>query len=133
MAGGARLAAPGEFTLRAFLNKSICAGGGGRRPHRRGDAGAGALARSTGRHVEPRLAAIGEALFDLRVRLPADFPDEGYHLSSLARSPRASGGRKSSRSSAPAAREGCRVALAGALNVGKSLLFMPSSAAAGRS
>jgi tRNA modification GTPase len=135
MAAGARLAAPGEFTLRAFLN--------GKLDLVQAEAVADLIDAVTPAQarlafdqldgtLSHALAAIGEALFDVRVRLEAslDFPDEGYHFvepGAVAREceivreqviallATARRGRL--------LREGCRVALAGAPNVGKSLLF----------
>jgi tRNA modification GTPase len=135
MAGGARLAAPGEFTLRAFLN--------GKLDLVQAEAVADLIDAVTPAQarlafdqldgtLSHALAAIGEALFDLRVRLEAslDFPDEGYHFVQ----PGAVAGECEAVRARVAAllatarrgrllREGCRVALVGAPNVGKSLLF----------
>ena len=85
MAAGARLAAPGEFTLRAFLN--------GKLDLVQAEAVADLIDAVTPAQarlafdqldgtLSHALAAIGEALFDVRVRLEAslDFPDEGYHF-----------------------------------------------------
>src|SRR5205807_5381752 len=82
---GARLAEPGEFTLRAFLN--------GRLDLPRAEAVADLIeavtplqARAAFDQLEGTLTrTIGEidrALFDLIARLEAsvDFPDEGYHF-----------------------------------------------------
>ena len=91
MGGGARLAEPGEFTLRAFLNGRIDL------PQAEAvadlidavDAAAGARrVRSARRHADAtRSATIDAALFDLIARLEAsvDFPDEGYHFVEPAR------------------------------------------------
>ena len=136
MAAGARLAAPGEFTLRAFLN--------GKLDLVQAEAVADLIDAVTPAQarlafdqldgtLSHALAAIGEALFDLRVRLEAslDFPDEGYHFvepGAVAReceAVRAQVDRAARRRRVAGRllREGCRVALAGAPNVGKSLLF----------
>ena len=135
MRHGARLAAPGEFTLRAFLN--------GKLDLVQAEAVADlidavtpAQARLAFDQLEgtlsQALAGIGEALFDLRVRLEAslDFPDEGYHFvepGAVARECEAVRARvaallETSRRGR-LLREGCTVALVGAPNVGKSLLF----------
>jgi tRNA modification GTPase len=135
MRGGARLAAPGEFTLRAFLN--------GKLDLVQAEAVADLIDAVTPAQarlafdqldgtLSHALAAIGEALFDLRVRLEAslDFPDEGYHFVE----PGAVAGECEAVRDRVAAlletarrgrllREGCTVTLVGAPNVGKSLLF----------
>jgi tRNA modification GTPase len=132
---GARLAAPGEFTLRAFLN--------GRMDLVQAEAVADlidavtpAQARQAFDELEGtvtrEMRGIGEALFDLIVKLEAslDFPDEGYHfivpdeviggldgvlgdVDALLRG--AARGR--------VVREGRMVAIVGGTNVGKSSLF----------
>jgi tRNA modification GTPase len=132
---GARLAAPGEFTLRAFLN--------GRMDLVQAEAVADlidavtpAQARQAFDQLEGtvtrEMRRIGEALFDLIVKLEAslDFPDEGYHfivpdeviegldrvladVETLLRG--AARGR--------IVREGRMVAIVGGTNVGKSSLF----------
>jgi tRNA modification GTPase len=132
---GARLAAPGEFTLRAFLN--------GRMDLVQAEAVADlidavtpAQARQAFDQLEGtvtrEMRRIGEALFDLIVKLEAslDFPDEGYHfivpdevtggldgvlgdVDALLRG--AARGR--------VVREGRMVAIVGGTNVGKSSLF----------
>jgi tRNA modification GTPase len=135
MGGGARLAAPGEFTLRAFLNGKLDLV----QAEAVGDlidAVTPAQARLAFDQLDGTLshalAAIGEALFDLRVRLEAslDFPDEGYHFvepGAVAREcedvrDRVSALLETARRGR-LLREGCTVALVGAPNVGKSLLF----------
>jgi len=135
MAGGARLAAPGEFTLRAFLN--------GKLDLVQAEAVADLIDAVTPAQarlafdqldgtLSHALAAIGEALFDLRVRLEAslDFPDEGYHFvepGAVASECEAVRVRVAALLETARRgrllREGCRVALIGAPNVGKSLLF----------
>lgn len=132
---GARLARPGEFTLRAFLH--------GKRDLVQSEAvadlieaatpvqAAAACDQLTGA-LTGRIAAIDEALFDLIARLEAslDFPDEGYHFvepdrvvdevrvlvdridALLADAER---GRM--------IREGATVVIAGRTNVGKSSVF----------
>jgi tRNA modification GTPase len=132
---GARLARPGEFTLRAFLN--------GKLDLVQAEAVADlidavtpAQARLAFDQLDGTLsrtvAEISRRLFDLRVRLEAslDFPDEGYHFvapGAVAEECEAlffyvraifhdsHHGRM--------LREGCRVAIIGAPNVGKSALF----------
>ena len=82
---GARLAAPGEFTLRAYLNGRIDL------PQAEAvadlvDAATPLQARAAFDQLNGTLTtAIGEidaALFDLIAKLEAsvDFPDEGYHF-----------------------------------------------------
>lgn len=135
IAAGARLAEPGEFTLRAFLN--------GRLDLPRAEAVADLIdavtplqARAAFDQLNGTLtsaiASIESALFDLMARLEAsvDFPDEGYHFvdqkavvsevdevigridNLLAASRR---GRL--------VREGVQIAISGRPNAGKSSLF----------
>jgi tRNA modification GTPase len=132
---GARLAQPGEFTLRAFLNGRLDLV----QAEAVGDlidAVTPAQARQAFDQLEGTvtrsMSRIGERIFDLIVRLEAslDFPDEGYHfivpaeaseaiddtiaeIDTLLRAAR--GGR--------VIREGRQIAIAGAPNVGKSSLF----------
>ena len=135
MAAGARLAEPGEFTLRAFLN--------GKLDLVQAEAVADLIdavtplqARAAFDQLEGTLTnAISEIerdVFDVRAKLEAslDFPEEGYHFVTpeqaqktvtdlMARSDallaRAARGRL--------VREGAQVAIVGAPNVGKSSLF----------
>ncbi len=142
MTAGARLAEPGEFTLRAYLN--------GRIDLVQAEAVADLIeavtplqARTAMDQLEGTLtAAIGRidaALFDLAARLEAslDFPDEGFHfvtrddarteprgfiddLAALARAGRM--GR--------VVREGRLVVIVGRPNAGKSSLFNALAGAA---
>ncbi len=132
---GARLAAPGEFTFRAYVH--------GRIELTQAEAVADLVeavtplqARTAFDQLEGSLATaicgLSETLLDLTARLEAslDFPDEGYHfidpdeiLHAVARLrgdvrdllARADEGR--------VIREGRRVVLAGPVNAGKSSLF----------
>ena len=142
MASGARLAEPGEFTLRAFLN--------GRLDLPQAEAVADLIdavtplqARAAFDQLQGTLTAViagvDAALFDLIARLEAsvDFPDEGYHFidpTALARAIDelrertakllADGGR------GRIVREGLQVAIVGKPNVGKSSLFNALAGAA---
>jgi tRNA modification GTPase len=132
---GARLAEPGEFTLRAFLN--------GRVDLMQAEAVADLIdavtplqARAAFDQLEGTLtraiAAIDIALFDLIARLEAsiDFPDEGYHFIEPTQLTCAID-QIGSRTSALLAdarrgrlvREGLSIAIVGRPNVGKSSLF----------
>jgi tRNA modification GTPase len=135
MAHGARLAEPGEFTLRAFLN--------GRMDLMQAEAVADLIdaatplqARAAFDQLEGTLTrTIGEIdaqLFDLVAKLEAsvDFPDEGYHFVE-PRDVACAIDRLLARTSALLAdarrgrliREGLQVAIVGRPNVGKSSLF----------
>ena len=135
IARGARLAEPGEFTLRAFLN--------GRIDLMQAEAVNDLIEAATPLQARAAfdqldgtltraIAGIDATLFDLIARLEAsvDFPDEGYHFvdpSVLAISLDA----LIERTSALLAdahrgrliREGLQIAIAGEPNVGKSSLF----------
>jgi tRNA modification GTPase len=135
MSAGARLAEPGEFTLRAFLN--------GRIDLVQSEAVADLIdaatplqARTAFDQLEGtltrRIREIDAALFDLVARLEAslDFPDEGYHFITP---PQIRAGVETvidgiDRLLADArrgrtVREGAQVALVGPPNAGKSSLF----------
>ena len=132
---GARLAEPGEFTLRAFLN--------GRMDLLQAEAVADLIDAATPLQARAafdqldgtltrRIATIEAPLFDLIARLEAsvDFPDEGYHFvdpgalaqaidALLLETTALAADGKSGR----LIREGLQVAIVGAPNVGKSSLF----------
>jgi tRNA modification GTPase len=135
LAAGARLAEPGEFTLRAFLN--------GKRDLVQSEAVADLIEAATPLQARvafdqlegtltKRIAALDARLFDLIARLEAslDFPDEGYHFIDTSH---AAAGMSDlidaiDRLLAGAAagrmiREGATVVIAGRTNVGKSSIF----------
>ena len=132
---GARLAEPGEFTLRAFLN--------GKRDLLQAEAVADLIeavtplqARAAADQLQGtltgRIGAIDAQLFDLLARLEAslDFPDEGYHFVEPSALAEGLAGVIASIDTllADAARgrllrEGATVVIAGRPNVGKSSLF----------
>ena len=135
IAAGARLAEPGEFTLRAFLNGKV--------DLIQAEAVADLIdavtplqARAAFDQLEgtltKQIGAIDQELFDIIARLEAslDFPDEGYHFVAPkeARDSIAAVVEKIDALLAHAARgrlvrEGAQVAIVGAPNVGKSSLF----------
>ena len=139
---GARLAEPGEFTLRAFLN--------GRMDLMQAEAVGDLIdavtplqARTAFDQLQGTLTrVIGEidrTLFDLVARLEAsvDFPDEGYHFLEpgslvqeidgiIARTQAMLTSAKQGR----LVREGLSIAIVGRPNVGKSSLFNALSGAA---
>ena len=135
MQAGARLAEPGEFTLRAFLNNRI--------DLVQAEAVADLIdavtplqARAAFDQLEgtltERIGEIDRELFDLTARVEAslDFPDEGYHFvdaGEAAESLRALEHKLAAllceAKRGRLIREGARVAIAGKPNVGKSSLF----------
>ena len=132
---GARLAEPGEFTLRAFLHGRIDLVQA-EAVRDLVDAVTPLQARAAYDQLEGTLtdaiARIDGALFDLSVRLEAslDFPDEGYHFVDVGRrGARDRGHRRRDRRAArrgvarPADSRRPAVALAGRPNAGKSSLF----------
>jgi tRNA modification GTPase len=135
VAGGARLAEPGEFTMRAFLNGRIDL------PQAEAvadliDAATPLQARAAFDQLDGTVtravAEIDAALFDLIARLEAsvDFPDEGYHFvapGALAHALDALIARIAALLTdarrGRLIREGLQVAIVGEPNVGKSSLF----------
>ena len=132
---GARLAAPGEFTLRAFLN--------GKRDLIQAEAVADLVAAATPQQARVafdqldgtltrRIAEVDGVLFDLIARLEAslDFPDEGFHFIDPAEIAARIAGVVEHLDALLAAaargrmiREGGTVVIAGRTNVGKSSVF----------
>jgi tRNA modification GTPase len=132
---GARLAEPGEFTLRAFLNGKldlIQAEAVGDLI----DAVTPLQARAAFDQLEGTLTgairSLESDLFDVIAKLEAslDFPDEGYHFvgaaearAALARVVEGIEGLLTQAARGRLVREGAQVAIVGAPNVGKSSLF----------
>src|SRR5262249_26210581 len=132
---GARLAEPGEFTLRAFLNSRI--------DLLQAEAVADLIdavtplqARAAFDQLRGTLtcaiAEVDSALFDLIARLEAsiDFPEEGYHFVETGALAAALDGLIARTASLLASarrgrliREGLQIAIVGKPNVGKSSLF----------
>jgi tRNA modification GTPase len=135
IAAGARLAEPGEFTLRAFLN--------GKRDLVRAEAVADLVNAATPLQARvafdqlqgtltERIGTVDAKLFDLIARLEAslDFPDEGYHFIEPGETARAICTVVSAidellvdRDRGRMIREGATVVVAGRPNVGKSSIF----------
>ena len=135
MEAGSRLAEPGEFTLRAFLN--------GRIDLVQAEAVADLIdavtplqARAAFDQLEgtltERIAAIDSELFELTAKLEAslDFPDEGYHFVEAGEARTALSAIEDKIASllcdarrGRLIREGACAAIAGKPNVGKSSLF----------
>src|SRR5258705_8507274 len=135
IAEGARLAEPGEFTLRAFLN--------GKRDLVQSEAVADLIDAAT--PLQARIAfdqlegtltghigALDARLFDLIARLEAslDFPDEGYHFVEPVRAAADIGsvialldGLLAGATAGRMIREGATVVIAGRPNGGKSSVF----------
>ncbi len=135
MAEGARLAEPGEFTLRAFLHGRIDLVQA-EAVRDLIDAVTPLQARAAYDQLEGTLtneiAGVDRGLFDLTVRLEAslDFPEEGYHFvesGDAAREIAAIIGELdrvlATASRGRLIREGLQIVLAGRPNVGKSSLF----------
>jgi len=132
---GARLAEPGEFTLRSFLN--------GKRDLVQSEAVADLIDAATPLQARiafdqlegtltERIAVIDSKLFDLIVRLEAslDFPDEGFHFIEPARAAAdideviaALDNLLTGARAGRMIREGAMVVIAGRTNVGKSSIF----------
>ena len=132
---GARLAEPGEFTLRAYLNTRLDLV----QAEAVGDlidAATPLQARTAFDQLEGtltlRIANIDAALFDVVARLEAslDFPDEGYHFIEPRDIQRAVRGVAAQIEAlltdarrGRTVREGATVVIAGRPNVGKSSIF----------
>lgn len=132
---GARLAEPGEFTLRAFLNQRIDLVQA-EAVRDLVDAVTPLQARAAYDQLEGTLTAeiraIDTRLFELTVRLEAslDFPEEGYHFIESGDAAReiasliaALDALLASAARGRLVREGLHVAIAGKPNAGKSSLF----------
>jgi tRNA modification GTPase len=135
MAGGARLAEPGEFTFRAFLRDRIDLVQA-EAVRDLVDAVTPLQARAAYDQLEGTLTAqireIDRRLFDLRIRLEAslDFPDEGYHFIESGDAAREIASLVeqldallSGAARGRLIREGLQVVIAGRPNAGKSSLF----------
>ena len=135
MRAGARLAEPGEFTLRAYLNARLDLVQAEAIADLI-DAATPLQARTAFDQLEGtltrRIAEIDAALFDVVARLEAslDFPDEGYHFIEPREIESAVRGvtqqiaallRDAKRGRT--VRDGAQVVIAGRANVGKSSIF----------
>ena len=134
-AAGARLAEPGEFTLRAYLN--------GRLDLVQAEAVADLIDAVTPLQarvafdqlegtVTGRIKELDSRLFDLIARLEAslDFPEEGYHFVEVGEVAQAVAAIRlgvetllDGAARGRLIREGCQVVILGKPNVGKSSLF----------
>lgn len=135
MSHGARLAEPGEFTLRAFLHERIDLVQA-EAVRDLVDAVTPLQARAAYDQLEGTLTsqirAIDGRLFDLAVRLEAslDFPDEGYHFVESGGASREIAaiileidGLLATARRGRLVREGLQVVIAGRPNTGKSSVF----------
>ena len=142
IAGGARLAEPGEFTLRAFLNGRIDLMQA-EAVNDLIDAATPLQARAAFDQLDGTLtraiAGIDATLFDLIARLEAsvDFPEEGYHFVDPGALALAIAGLLERTSAllgdahrGRLIREGLQIAIVGEPNVGKSSLFNALAGAA---
>jgi tRNA modification GTPase len=135
MENGARLAEPGEFTLRAFLRQRIDLVQA-EAVRDLVDAVTPLQARAAFDQLEgtltTRIRDVDEKLFDLTARLEAslDFPDEGYHFIESGGAAREIGALVRTLDDllvtsrrGRLVREGLHIAIAGRPNAGKSSLF----------